>query len=153
MGHTDRVGRVGGGGGVRPASNGGAGQAALVAIVLVHLAVSILHGQAHSGGHVGLSLASALFVYIVIVAGPLVGLVVLRWRPDGGAWIIAASLGGALVFGLFNHFIIAGADRVDHVPAEWRTWFETTAVLLLVTEAVGTVVATLAALRLARRVS
>ena len=84
-----------------------------------------------------MSPAATLFVYIVILAGPLVGLAVLRWRPIAGAWIVAASLGGALVFGLINHFIIAGPDHVDHVAAEWRTLFGVTAALLLATEAAG----------------
>src|SRR4051812_11333382 len=81
-------------------------RAGLLAVVLVHLAVSIFHGQAHTGAHVALSAAAAAFVYIVILAGPLVGLALLRWHAAAGAWTIAASLGGALVFGLVNHFII-----------------------------------------------
>ena len=82
----------------------------LAAIVLVHLAVNVLHGRAHLGAQVPLSAAATLFVYIVILAGPLAGLAVSRWRPIAGGSIVAASLGGALVFGLINHFIVAGPD-------------------------------------------
>ena len=46
----------------------------LTAAVLVHLVVSIVHGAAHSEAHVPLSRAADLFVFGVIVAGPLVGL-------------------------------------------------------------------------------
>ena len=49
-------------------------------------------------------------------------------------------MAGALVFGLGNHFIIAGEDHVAHVAAEWRTLFGVTAVLLVITEAAGTIV-------------
>ena len=125
----------------------------LVSVVIAHLAISVVHGQAHTGAHVGLPLAGALFVYIVILAGPLVGLAVSRWRADAGAWIVAASLGGAFVFGLVNHFIIPGADRVDHVAAEWRTLFGVTAALLAATEAAGTAIAVWSALGTARRAS
>jgi hypothetical protein len=132
---------------------GHASRVSLVAIVLVHLAISIVHGQAHAGAHVGLSPIAAAFVYIVILAGPLVGLALLRWRADVGFGTVAASLGGALVFGLVNHFIIAGADRIDHVAAEWRGLFGATAVLLLASEAAGFAVALWCARRLTRRTS
>src|SRR5215213_11923433 len=72
----------------------------LASVVLIHLAISIVHGQAHAGAAIPLPLAAMLFVYIVILAGPLVGLAVTRWRPAAGAWIVAASFGGALVFGV-----------------------------------------------------
>lgn len=126
---------------------------ALAAVVLVHLVISILHGRAHSGAQVPLSLAATLFVYIVILAAPLLGLAVSRWRPIAGAWIVAASLGGALLFGLINHFIIAGPDHVDHVAAEWRTLFGVTAALLLATEAAGAATGAWCALRRVRRTS
>jgi len=110
---------------------------ALAAVVLVHLAINIAHGRAHAGAQVPLPLAGALFVYIVILAGPLVGLAVSRWRPRAGAWIVAASMGGALIFGLVNHFLIAGSDHVMHVAAEWRALFGVTAALLVISEAIG----------------
>jgi hypothetical protein len=113
------------------------GRWALSAVVLGHLAVNIVHGRAHEGAQVPLSVAAALFVYLVILAGPLVGLVLSVWRPVAGAWIVAATMAGALVFGLVNHFIIAGPDHVDHVAAPWRTLFGVTAALLIVSEAIG----------------
>ena len=112
-------------------------RAVLAAIVLIHLIVSFVHGAAHTGARVFLPLAGNLFVYIVILAGPIVGLILSVWRPVAGAWIVAATMAGALVFGLINHFIIAGPDHVGHVAAQWRTPFATTAVLLLVSEALG----------------
>jgi F0F1-type ATP synthase membrane subunit a len=125
----------------------------LGAVVLAHLAINIVHGQAHEGAQVPLSFAGTLFVYIVILAGPLVGLMLSVWRPVDGAWIVAATMAGALVFGLINHFIIAGPDHVDHVAAEWRTLFRTTAALLLVSEAVGVATAVWCATRMVRRAS
>ena len=119
----------------------------LTAIVLLHLAISIVHGQAHAGAAIPLPLASTLFVYIVILAGPLAGLAVARWRPAAGAWIVAASLGGALIFGLVNHFIFAGDDHVSSVAPEWRTLFGATAALLVASEAVGAATAVWYALR------
>src|SRR5689334_19666463 len=78
---------------------------ALAAVVLLHLGVSIVHGAAHTGAQVGLGAAGTAFVYLVILAGPLAGLAVGAWRRGLGAWIVAATLAAALVFGVVNHFI------------------------------------------------
>ena len=113
---------------------------ALIAVVLTHLAITSIHGRAHEGAHVPLSFAGTLFVYIVILAGPLVGLALSRWRPRAGAWIVALTMAGALVFGLINHFLIDGSDHVANVAAAWRSLFGATAVLLLLSEAAGVVI-------------
>jgi hypothetical protein len=142
VGQVGQVGRVGQVGQVRRPRNW-----PLAAVVLLHLAISLVHGRAHAGAEVFLPLAGALFVYIVIVAGPLVGLAVSRWRPRAGAWIAALSFSGALIFGLVNHFIIAGPDHVAHVAAEWRTMFGATAALLVASETVGAATAVWIAVR------
>jgi hypothetical protein len=112
----------------------------LAGVVLVHFALNIAHGWAHTGAQVPLSLAGALFVYIVILAAPLVGLGLWRWWPRFGGALVAASMFGALVFGLINHFIVDGSDHVAHVAAAWRQLFGVTAALLVVCEAAGTAV-------------
>ena len=122
-------------------------RAALAGIVLLHLIVSFVHGAAHSGARVFLPLAGSLFVYIVILAGPLAGLTLSRWRPQAGAALVAVTMTGALVFGVVNHFIIPGSDHVTHVAREWQSLFAATAALLALLEAAGAVVG----LRLARR--
>ena len=118
----------------------------VAAAVLAHLAVSIVHGTAHDGAHVPLTPAANLFVFIVILAGPLVGLG-LTWPAQRiGAWVIAATLAASLVFGLVNHFVLDSPDHVAHVASDWRSLFTTTAILLVVTEGLGAGLA----LRLAR---
>src|SRR5437899_1813470 len=125
----------------------------LTAVVLIHLVISLVHGAAHAGARVSLTPAGAMFVFIVILAGPLAGLGLSRWRPQPGAWLVACAMAGALVFGLINHFIIAGADHVGHVAAAWRSLFGVTAALLVVAEAAGTVIGVRQATRRARRTS
>ncbi|HEY2904779.1 MAG TPA: hypothetical protein VGJ29_02705 [Vicinamibacterales bacterium] len=116
-----------------------------MSVVLVHFAINVAHGRAHAGAAVPLSRLGMLFVYVVILAAPLVGLGVWRWRPRVGGWIVAASMGAALVFGLINHFIVGGADHVSHVAADWRLLFGITAALLVVCEAAGTAIGVWAA--------
>jgi hypothetical protein len=109
----------------------------LLAAVAAHLAISAVHAAAHSNAHVPLSPVSNLFVLVVILAGPLVG-VALLWRfPAVGAWIVASTMAASLVFGVLNHFVFASPDHVSHVAPEWRTLFATTALLLALTEGLG----------------
>lgn len=109
----------------------------LTAAVLVHLAVSIVHGIAHTQARVPLSTAANLFVFIVILAGPLAGLALTfpAWRV--GSALIALTMAASLVFGLVNHFVLSSPDHVAHVDPQWRLLFGTTAVLLAVTEMLG----------------
>ena len=109
----------------------------LGAVVLAHLLVSGVHGHAHAGAAVPMTPAQDLFVWIVILAGPLFGLVLSRSYPVAGGWVIAAAMGGSLLFGLLNHFILASPDHVSHVVEPWRATFALSAVLLVITEAAG----------------
>ena len=109
----------------------------LTAAVLSHLVISIVHGAAHAEALVPLSRAANLFVLIVIVAGPLVGLA-LTWPAERiGIWMIAITMAASLVFGVVNHFVLPSPDHVAQVDRHWRPLFTTTAVLLGLIEALG----------------
>ena len=112
----------------------------ITAIVLLHLVVSFVHGAAHQGAAVSLTTAGNVFVWVVILAGPLIGLAWLWFvHARSGALIIAATMGGSLVFGLMNHFVLMGVDHVSRVDAAWRALFGSTAVMLAFIEAIGMV--------------
>jgi peptidoglycan/LPS O-acetylase OafA/YrhL len=113
----------------------------LAVVILIHLAVSIIHGAAHSRAHVELSQAGSLFVIIVILIGPLVGLL-LTWPARRiGSWIVAITMAGSFLFGLVNHFLIAGDDHVLHVDPQWRPLFAASAMILAAMELIGSVLA------------
>jgi hypothetical protein len=125
----------------------------LTAIVVVHVIVSVVHGAAHAGADVPLSAAQSLFILLVILGGPLAGLVIHVKRPGStGAWVIAATMAGALAFGVVNHFAVDGADRVDHVAGAWAATFQATAGLLAAIEAAGVAIGIAAAIQLLGRV-
>ena len=93
--------------------------------------------MAHDEGHVPMSAAANLFVFVVILAGPLLGLALL-WRTQrAGSWIIAVTLAAALVFGVVNHFILESPDHVRAVAEQVRPAFTATALLLALTEVLG----------------
>ena len=112
----------------------------LAALVIVHFAISVVHGHAHDQAEVALSQAGMLFVFVVILGGPVAGLALLWPAPLTGTMVIAGTMAGSLVFGVVNHFIIAGPDRVDYVVAHARTLFEVTALMLVLSEAAGSVI-------------
>jgi hypothetical protein len=126
----------------------------LAALVGIHLLIAIVHGAAHSGAAVALSASATAFVWVVIMAGPLAGLFIAVTRsPRSGAWIVALTMAGALVFGVVNHFVVASPDHVLHVAAPWRLMFGATAVGLTVVEAVAMAAGVWSASTLQRRMS
>jgi hypothetical protein len=113
----------------------------MAAVVVAHLLVSFAHGAAHTGAQVPLSLAANLFVWIVVLLGPLAGLAVSWPARRAGSWLVAVTLAASFVFGVVNHFVIASPDHVAHVDPQWRSLFATTAVLLAATELAGAILA------------
>ena len=109
----------------------------MVIVVVAHLLISLVHGAAHTMAQVPLSPAANAFVFAVILAGPLIGLGLMWPFQRVGAWLIALTMAGALVFGFVNHFVLSSPDHVAHVDPQWRPLFTTTAVLLALTEALG----------------
>ena len=109
----------------------------LAATVVAHFAISTVHGAAHAAAHVPLSAAATLFVFSVILAGPLAGLALSWFSERAGSWVIAGTMAGALMFGLVNHFVLSSPDHVSQVATAWRPLFSVTAALLAVTELLG----------------
>ena len=118
----------------------------VTAVVLAHLVVNILHGQAHTTLGVGLSNWQRIYVVTVILLAPLVALALSFTRYARAAlWLLLVSMLGALIFGLCYHFLIISPDHVANLPAgDARGLFRTTALLLVVTELIGVVVAAIA---------
>lgn len=109
-------------------------------IVWLHVIMAVLHGLVHVENSIWLSLSGDAFVTVVIVLAPLLALLFLhsRWQR-AGALLLALSLLGALIFGLWNHFLVPGADNVAQVPPGlWHLPFLITSILLALLEAIGT---------------
>src|ERR1044072_5729205 len=122
----------------------------VTAVVLAHLVVNILHGQAHTTLGVGLSNWQRIYVVTVILLAPLVALALSFTRYARAAlWLLLVSMLGGLIFGLCYHYLILSPDHVAHLPpGDARGLFRITALLLVVTEALGVVVAAFALRRL-----
>lgn len=115
-------------------------------VVLAHLAVNLLHGNAHTSLGVGLSSWQTVYVLGVILLAPLLALALSFTRhARAGLWLLLLSMLGSLIFGFLYHYIIISPDHVAHLPAgDARGLFRMTALLLLITEALGVLVAGIA---------
>lgn len=69
------------------------------------------------------------------------GLLLWKRMKTAGALLLAASMAGSLIFGVYNHFVALSPDHVSHVgllPQKfWALIFQITAVLLVLIEATG----------------
>jgi cytochrome bd-type quinol oxidase subunit 2 len=108
-------------------------------IVAIHAIVVTLHGLAHQKIPVPLSLIQSLFVSAVIVLAPILAVCLLWASFDrAGRWLFFISMTGALLFGIYNHFIAMSPDHLSQIPFEgWGVLFQVTALLLLVIEGIG----------------
>ncbi|HLZ57430.1 MAG TPA: hypothetical protein VKR06_10825 [Ktedonosporobacter sp.] len=111
--------------------------------ICLHAIVAVLHGMTHAGTNIWLtSIFSNAFVVVVIYIAPLVALSLLytRWY-QWGIWLLFLSMVGSLLFGLWYHFLLPGADNVASVsPGAWRLSFQISAFLLALIEALGSAV-------------
>jgi hypothetical protein len=108
-------------------------------LVWLHAVVTVVHGIAHFGANIGLSLFGNLFVAVVIVIAPFAALLLLYTRLNMlGIWLLLLSMLGAFVFGIVEHFILPGTDNVAQVAVGmWNLPFQITSYLLAIIEFVG----------------
>ena len=110
-----------------------------IAIILGHLAVTIVHGISHAGADVRLSLFGKVYVLVVITLAPLVaGVLLYKVSLSTGGWLMTISMAGSLCFGLLYHFLFAGADNVMQVHGSWHMLFVSSAFAVAVVELIGT---------------
>lgn len=113
-----------------------------IGLVVIHFIVSIAHGMAHDYLGIGLSFAQKLFVGIVIVAMPIAAAYLL-WKRNlrAGGSLLALSMAGAFMFGVYYHFIAPGPDNVNHefslIAQKWPSIFEHSAIEIAGLEFLG----------------
>jgi hypothetical protein len=109
------------------------------AIGLLHFLTNVAHAAAHLNLNVLLNRADAAFIVTIILLCPLIAMGLL-WtsRVRLGLFLLTFSMGAALLFGLYHHFVAEGSDHVgSHGPGFWAATFTLTAYGLLVLEAAG----------------
>jgi hypothetical protein len=89
----------------------------ITALVLIHLVASLWHGNAHAQLAIHLPPAKIFFVYVVVLIAPIVaaGLVWTRYVLVG-LLVLFFSMLGALLFGVYHHFVLVSPDNIGHLP-------------------------------------
>lgn len=115
---------------------------AAIWLVAIHFAVVALHAAAHFALGVVPPVVDDIFVVVVIWLAPVVALPFVLRGSRAGAGILTLALAMSVFYGLANHFVIEGADHVMGLDqGAWPAIFTLTGILLLVLEAVGTLLA------------
>lgn len=90
---------------------------AITALVVVHLAATLWHGDAHTRLAIELPPEKTIFVYVVILIAPIVaaGLLWTRYVSNGLSLFVLSML-GALLFGAYHHYVMVSPDNIGHLP-------------------------------------
>jgi hypothetical protein len=101
----------------------------------------VLHGISHVEHQVPLAAWHWAYVLFVVFLAPVVAAMLLWTRMRRvGAWLLLASMAGALIFGLAFHFLVSGPDYgFTRNPGAAREAFRFSAVLVALREALGCV--------------
>jgi len=114
---------------------------AALALILIHLVISMVHGTAHQGAMVALTAFGNVYVIVVITLAPLVAAVFLFTRKKKlGALLLALSMFLSFIFGFWYHFLSSTNDNVTEVHGPWHSRFLWTAIALAAIELAGTFV-------------
>ena len=91
---------------------------AVTALVVVHFIATLWHGDAHTKLAIELSPVQNIFVYVVILFAPIVaaGLAWTRYLSIG-LWLFVLSMLGALLFGVYHHYVLVSPDNIGHLPS------------------------------------
>ena len=107
----------------------------LIGLVLAHFVVNLVHATAHFGPQTLPAGLDLVFILGVILIGPIVALVVLRFNPPLAAGLLAVLMGASFVYGIVSHFLVPGPDNVTLIGSQtWTVLFVATAFLLGVLE-------------------
>ena len=110
----------------------------ITGLVIVHLAASLWHSNAHT--HLGIELTTeqTLFVYIVIIIAPIVAAILVWTRYVSMAlWMFFLSMLGSFLFGAYHHYVLVSPDNIHHLPTgtpESHSHFMTSACVIAVVE-------------------
>jgi hypothetical protein len=111
------------------------------ALVAVHLAASLWHGNAHTRLAIDLPPTKTLFVFIVILIAPIVAAALVWTRYISiGFWVLFLSMLASFLFGAYHHYLLVSPDNISHLPAgspEMHSQFITSAGVIALLELAG----------------
>jgi hypothetical protein len=118
-----------------------------IGLVILHVVINFAHAIAHTNLFIAMSLVQNIYIFLVILAGPIVAAAFLRKNPKVGFGLLALTMMGSFLFGVYHHFIAIGSDNVFTLHDQpWTTTFQLSAVLLAIVELAGSCIGILGSL-------
>src|SRR2546425_5020487 len=106
-----------------------------VGLVVPHFGVTLVRAPALFGLQFLPAGLDLVFILGVILIGPIVALVILRFNPPLAAALLAVLMGASFVYGIVSHFLVPGPDNVTLIGSQtWTVLFVATVFLLGVLE-------------------
>jgi len=113
-----------------------------ILLVVLHAFITTPHSRAHTNLHIEMDGWQNIYIFLVILIAPIVAAVLIWKRKRPGFVMLALSMTGSFVFGVYYHFLATGSDNVFTLPASsWTLTFQLSAWLLAIIELAGAIVA------------
>ena len=113
-----------------------------ILLVVLHLLITTPHSLAHTNLHIAMEAWQNIYIFLVILIAPIVAALLIWKRKPSGFVVLALSMIGSFVFGVYYHFVATGADNVfTLLVSSWTLTFQLSAWLLAITELAAAVVA------------
>src|SRR2546422_9156190 len=77
----------------------------LIGLVPAHFVVNLVHATAHFGLQILPAGLDLVFILVVILVGPIVALVILRFNPPLAAGLLAVLMGASFVYRVASHLL------------------------------------------------
>lgn len=112
-----------------------------IALVAIHLFVTIVHSAAHLSLGIYMAPWQNAYIFSVIVFLPILAAILLWRLRQSGFWWLLISMTGSLAFGGYYHFVAPGPDNVSELLHHaWTFPFQASAVLMAIVEGAGAAV-------------
>ena len=109
-----------------------------IGLVILHVVINFAHALAHTNLFIAMSLVQNIYIYLVILAGPIIAAAFLHKNPKIGFGLLALTMMGSFLFGVYHHFIAISSDNVFTLgDRPWTTTFLLSAILLAIVELAG----------------
>jgi hypothetical protein len=113
-----------------------------ILLVILHLFITTPHSLAHTNLHIAMARWQNIYIFGVILFAPIFAAVLIWKKKRSGFVVLALSMIGSFVFGVYYHFVATGADNAFTLPAgSWTLTFQLSAWLLAITELAAAAVA------------
>src|SRR5439155_24866193 len=103
----------------------------LIGLVLANLVVNLVHATAHFGLQILPADLDLVFIVGVILVGPIVALVILRFNPPLAAGLLAVFMGASFVYGIVSNVLVPGPVNGTFIRSNtWTVLYLATYLLL-----------------------